>query len=111
MKCRAKIQALEKAGELEAEYLVCKSGTYISFAHKGSGDLNTHVLSKKYINAVRAAAASKKLQIALTQQDTEKMASLLQKALTPFTLLNIKIAICLWTVHLLCLKRFSLILM
>ena len=73
----------------EAECLVCKPGTYISVAHRGSGDLNKHVLSEKHIRAVRAATASKRILIALTQQDTyRKMASLLQKALTPFTLLN-----------------------
>ena len=27
--------------DYEAEYLVCKSGTYISVEHKGNGDLNT----------------------------------------------------------------------
>ena len=33
--------------DYEAECLVCKPATYISAVHKGNGDLNTHLQSKK----------------------------------------------------------------
>ena len=41
--------------DYEAECLVRKSGTYIymSFVHKGNGDLNTHLQSEKHRKAVR----------------------------------------------------------
>ena len=47
--------------DYEAECLVCKPATYISAVHKGNGDLNTHLQSKKHRKAVRWAAASTKM--------------------------------------------------
>ena len=32
--------------DYETECLICKSGTYISVVHKGSGDLNIHLQSE-----------------------------------------------------------------
>ena len=47
--------------DYEAECLVCKSGTYASVVHKGIGDLNTHLQSKKHRKAITGAAASTKM--------------------------------------------------
>ena len=41
--------------------MVCKSGTYISVAHKDNGDLNTHLQSEKHRKAVRRAVTSTKM--------------------------------------------------
>ena len=47
--------------DCEAEWLICKSGTYISVVHKSKGDLNTHLPSEKRRKAVRGVVASTKM--------------------------------------------------
>ena len=47
--------------DYEAEYLFCKSGTYISVVNKDNGDLNTHLQSEKHRKAVRGAVALTKM--------------------------------------------------
>ena len=47
--------------DYKAECLVCKSGTYISVVHKGSGDLNRRLQLEKHRKAVRGAVASTKM--------------------------------------------------
>ena len=52
----------EGRNDCKAEYLVCKSGTYISVVHKGNGDLlQTHLQSEKHCKAVRGTVASTKM--------------------------------------------------
>jgi hypothetical protein len=42
-----------RKGRYEAEYLLCKPGTYVSAANKGSCDLKAHVECDKLKKAIR----------------------------------------------------------
>ena len=45
----------------EAECTVCKAGTYVSVANKGSNDLQAHIDTTKHKTAVRGETSSAKL--------------------------------------------------
>ena len=45
----------------EAECTVCKAGTYVSVANKGSSDLQAHIATTKHKTAVRGETSSAKL--------------------------------------------------
>ena len=47
--------------EWEAECLVCKAGTFVSLAHKGINDLQSHVNSEKHKRAVQEEGSSMKM--------------------------------------------------
>ena len=58
--------------EWEAECLVCKPGTYISFSYKGAADLKSHLISSKHSKAVRGASASTKVTSYFATTRTKK---------------------------------------
>lgn len=47
--------------EWEAECLMCKAGTFVSLAHKGINDLQSHVNSEKHKRAVQEEGSSMKM--------------------------------------------------
>ena len=60
-RCKKNIHVFRKCrNDYDAEYLVCKSGTYMSVVHKRNDDLNTHLQSEKHRKAATGAVASNK---------------------------------------------------
>jgi len=57
--------------EWEAECLVCKPGTFVSLAHKGISDLQSHVSSEKHKRAVQGEGSSMKLTHYLVKPGSE----------------------------------------
>ncbi|XP_032991851.1 uncharacterized protein LOC117038958 [Lacerta agilis] len=67
-KCRFSVELQRKytcfrrgRDDFEGECLVCRPGTFVSVAHKGGRDLQSHMDSEKHKTAIRGQASSAKL--------------------------------------------------